>query len=207
MSNNYLYKNSQFALEVFPEAIILVDEHLIIKFINRAAVHLFQIPNIETFLENPFSSFPGDSGLMSFLQRVDYYNSISKSTIFKIPDPQPDDVQRWSTDVNNRLFDFHAVPIHNEQKQDCGYIIYANELSGEHKASELLHNLFNELLTPLHIILGHSELFLQEKAENILTEEQHEWITVIKENTKSLLTLREYYMEESNKQKKRQKIK
>jgi nitrogen-specific signal transduction histidine kinase len=199
MSNNYLRQNSEFALEAFPEAIILVDENHTIKFINPAAVRLFQISNVETLLENSFSSFPGGSGLMNFPQRVDSYNSANKFAINKIPNPQPNDIQRWSIDVNNRLFNFQAVPIFNEQNQDCGFIIYADECSKERKASELLHSLFSELLTPLHSILGHSELFLQEKGHNILTEEQREWTTAIKKNAQNLLTLREYYMEESKK--------
>jgi len=200
MSNDYLRQNSEYALNGFPEAIILVDEHHIIQFINPATVHLFTISDIATFLGNSFSSFPGGSGLMSFSQRVDYHNSINKFATNKIPDPQPNDIQRWSIDVNNRLFNFRAVPIRNKQNQDCGFIICVDEWSGERKASELLHSLFSELLTPLHSILGHSELFLQEKAQNILTNEQREWITAIKENTINLLKLREYYMKESNKQ-------
>lgn len=181
MNSNYLRQNSELALEVIPEAIILVDENKIIKFINPAAVRLFQISDGETFLENSFSSFPGGSGLMS-------------------SPPQFDDIQRWSTNINNRFFNFRAVPICNEQKDNCGFIISIDEWSSERKASELLRSLFSELLTPLHSILGHSELFLQEKAENKLTNEQREWITAIKKNAKDLLALREASIEEAKRQ-------
>ena len=74
MTNNYLRQNSELALEVIPEAIILVDENHIIKFINPAAVYLFQISDGETFLENSFSSFPGGSGLMSSPHNLTIYN-------------------------------------------------------------------------------------------------------------------------------------
>ena len=92
------------------------------------------------------------------------------------------------------------MPICNEQNHNCGFIISIDERSGERKASELLRSLFSELLTPLHSILGHTELFLQEKAENKLTDEQREWITAIKKNAKNLLALREGSIEEAKRQ-------
>ncbi|MBK9924825.1 MAG: hypothetical protein IPP66_05975 [Anaerolineales bacterium] len=200
MSNNYLRQNGQFALDVFPGAIILVDENHIIKFINPAAVRLFQISNVDTFLENSFSSFPGGSGLTTYLQRVDYHNRVNEVSAHKTPIPQPNDEQKWSTTVNGHFFNFCTIPMHDEQNQDCGFIIWVDEWTGERKATELLHALFSELLTPLHSILGFSELLLQENTPNTLTTEQREWATAIKDRAKKLVELRESIIEESKKQ-------
>jgi len=200
MSNNYLSQNGKFVLDAFPEAIILIDENHIIKFINPAAMRLFQISSVDTFLENSFSSFPGGSGLMTYPQRVAYYNHINEVATQKIPIPQPSDEQKWSTTVSDRLFNFCATPMHDEQNQDYGFIISVDEWSGERNAGELLHAMFSELLTPLHSILGFSELLLQEKTPNTLTTEQREWAMAIKDRAKKLLALRESIIEESKKQ-------
>ena len=200
MSNEYLHQNGQLALEVLPEAIILVDINHVIQFVNVAAVHLFKISDGAAVLGTPFSSFPGGSGLMNYSQRVAYHNQINEVATNKIPDPQPDDEQQWSIDVNNRLFNFRAVPMRDEQNQDCGFIISVNEWSGEHKASELLYALISEMLTPLHSIRGHSELLLKENPSNPLTAEQRECVTQMNENAKKLLEFRKTTTVELDKQ-------
>ena len=190
MSNEYLHQNGQRALEVFPEAIILVDKNHVIQFINSAAVRLFKVPDAAIVLGTSFSSFPGGSGLMTYPQRVAHHNHVNEFATHKVPSPQPDDEQRWSTDLNNRFFNFRATPMRDEQNQDCGFIVCVNEWSGERKASELLFSLISELLTPFHTIRGYSELLLREDLSNPLTKKQRELVTHINENAKKLLELR-----------------
>jgi len=189
MSNEYLHQNSQLALEVFPEAIILVDNNHVIQFINSAAIRLFRISDVVTLLGTSVSTFPGCSGLMTYPQRVAYYDHINELATHKLPSPQPDDEQRWSTDVDNRFFNFRATPMFNKQNQACGFIICVEEWSGEHKASELLFSLISESRTPLHAIRGYSELLLKENLPNPLTEEHREFVTNINQNAKKLLEL------------------
>jgi nitrogen-specific signal transduction histidine kinase len=200
MRNEYLHQNGQLALEVLPEAIILVDNNHVIQFMNLAAVRLFKISDVATFLGTSFSTFPGGSGLMTYPQRVAYNNHINEFATHKVPSPQPDDEQRWSTDINNRFFNFRATPMRDEQNQDCGFVICVNEWSGERKASELLSSLISELLTPFHAIRGYSELLLKENPSHLLTKKQRELMTHINENAKKLLELRETIIVDYKKQ-------
>ena len=191
MSNEYTRQNGQFALEAFPEAIILVDKNHVIQFINSAALRLFNITDMAIVVETSFSAFPGGSGLMTYSQQVEHHTRANEFTTHKVSDPQPDDEQRWSTDINSRFFNFRATPMRDEQNQDCGFIIWVDEWSGERKASELLFSLISELLTPFHVIHGYSELLLKEALSSPLTKKQHEWVTNINETVKKLFELRE----------------
>jgi PAS domain-containing protein len=58
------------ALDALPRALVIVDEHHSIQFINSAAVKLFEIPDSQNILGRPFSAFPGGTGLMTFEQRL-----------------------------------------------------------------------------------------------------------------------------------------
>ncbi len=200
MSNEYLRQNGQLALEVLPAAIILVDKNHFIQFINSAAVRLFEILDVAVVLGTSFSTIPGGSGLMTYPQRVAYHDHINEFATHKVPSPQPDDEQRWSTGLNNRLLSFQAVPMRDEQDQDCGFIICIEERSGEYKASELLSSLISELLTPFHTIRGYSELLLKEDPPNPLTKEQREFVTHINKTAEKLLELREAILVEYRKQ-------
>src|ERR1043165_8173820 len=98
MSNEYLHRYGQFALEAFPEATILVDNNHVIEFINTAAAHLFNIPATAIGVGTSFSTFPGGSGLMTYSQRVAYHKHVNEFATHKVPNPQPDNEQRWSID-------------------------------------------------------------------------------------------------------------
>jgi nitrogen-specific signal transduction histidine kinase len=200
MNNEYLHQNGPLALAALPEAIILVDKNQVIRFVNPAAVRLFKISDVAAILQTSFSDFPGGSELMTYSQRVAYHNHINTVAVHKVPDPQPNDEQRWSIDIDNRFFNFRATPICDDQNQDCGFIISADEWSNERKASELLFSLLSDCLMPFHTIRGYSELLLREDPSSPLTKQQREFLTHINENTKRLLELRQTIVADYKKQ-------
>jgi nitrogen-specific signal transduction histidine kinase len=199
MSNEYLQHQSQLALQVLPEAIILLDSNLVIQFVNAAAIRLFEISDVATHLGTSFSTFPGGSGLMTYSQRVAYHNHVNEVAIHTVPSPQPNDEQQWSAGVNNHNYYFRAVPMRDEQGQDRGFIISIVDWTGEHKASELLSALLSDLLTPFHTIRGFSEMLLKENPSHPLTDEQRKWVTIIYDKAGKLLEFREAIINERKK--------
>ena len=140
---------------------------------NSAAIALFGVSDVAEFISKPLSNLPGAAGLMTYEKRVELVNEVNKSALNKVPDPEPDDEQRWIGGPKGKQFYFFAIPFHYAEHSKTGFVIRINDMTNERKAISYLAGLPSDMFAPLEGIRGFAELLLLEES---LTKEQREFV-------------------------------
>jgi nitrogen-specific signal transduction histidine kinase len=183
-------------LQALPEPVIFIDAEHAIQFMNPAACELFEVPNIDDVIGTAFNNLlPGGTGLMTYKERIESVKRINEFAINPVPTPKPDDEQIWSGGPKNKIFYFHAVPVHDRGKKNIGYVIKIDDITKERLASEYLHGLPSDMFSPIEVIRGYSELLLLEKHSENLTDDQRKYLIRIKESGNKLLDFRNSIIE------------
>ncbi|MBE2221652.1 MAG: PAS domain-containing protein [Anaerolineae bacterium] len=178
-------------LKALPEPVIFVDAEHAVQFINPAAVKLFEIRDVDDVIGTAFKLFPGGTGLMTHEERIEAVKRSNELATQPAPTPKLGDEQIWIGGSENKLFHFHAIPVHDKAKDSISNVIRIDDITKERLASEYLHGLLSDMILPTEMIRGYSEvLLLTENAQN-LNDEQRDWIEKIKHNCAKLLSLRE----------------
>lgn len=148
-------------LQSIPEAIVVIDDQSTIHLINDAGCHLLKTtPN--DAVGTPFKYLP-DSELKT-------------SSLYK---------HVWYLEINARKLVFESSLISGSDEQYIRILIKIADETIEVLASELLNILICELRTPLGSISICVELLLGDFVGS-LTDEQREFVTVIKKNAEGI---------------------
>ncbi len=179
--DNDLYSLFYTALTVLPEAIIIIDDQQVVRFINPAANSLLEFGDEVIAIDT----------LTTLLRRV----QIILPNLLNIKSPASAFYEEvTSTDTGQRIR-FRVTPLSGgAQGTQIGALIRIEEVTLEWTANDLLQAFFNESLAPLHSMKGFAELLLQDTASQ-LTDLQREIVTAINRNVQRLLILRDDMLE------------
>ncbi len=185
-------------LEALPEGMIVADIEQKIQFINSAACNLLKIDGIAT-LDTPLKNLPGGQELMNAEQVKDHYrlvNFYGASYGIQVPLPKPYEA-KWRNRLEDGLYiQYRSLPIWDSEQQPMGIVLTVSDATDAYTASELLFDLFHDMLTPLSMIAGFAELL---QTRSIPPEEQQQFLQIINSKAQFLIQMRQTYAEAAQK--------
>jgi len=182
------------ALQALPEALVILDQHYIVQFINRAACRLLNV-TAPAVVGMTVTALPGGQGWMTRKQHIASYNTANEYALHQVPWSCMDALE-WSIDVNARFFNLYARPIVNGPEQaPIGFVIRIDEYTEERTARSLLSDLIFELYAPLTSIRTYLDLLLR-NAVGHLTQNQYDRLTAVQTQVMQLIALRQTIIEQ-----------
>ncbi len=173
---------SRAILSSIADGVIVGDDAGKITLMNAAAEYVLEV-QAEDFVGRPLRDLPG---VFDYLQTV----SFSQGSGADVPEG------RQTLELDRKILDARFAPVITDNNQHIGGVVVFHDITREVESSrlkdEFIDTVSHELRTPLTVIAGYIELVM-----SMATEEQIEFLEIIRDHAQELITLIENLLDMS----------